>query len=145
MEHLTFLTGARHSHLDSAGYSFDQKFLGKEPLTPRDYAEKLFAEESYRQILSSLVICFFARGVYDYPTIINTLKIAGFDFSEEELKKLGKNILKEKYQFKFREGFSLDNIRIPKRILETLSPYGQLKEEFLREAIIHYKELINVI
>ncbi|MDL1966438.1 MAG: aldehyde ferredoxin oxidoreductase family protein [Candidatus Desulfofervidus auxilii] len=143
--HLTFLTGARHSHLDSAGYSFDQKFLGKESLTPRNYAEKLFTEESYRQILSSLVICFFARGVYNYPTLINTLKIAGFDFSEEELKKLGNIILKQKYQFKFREGFSLDNLRIPKRILETISPQGQLKEEFLREAITYYKRLINVI
>ncbi|MCD6319133.1 MAG: aldehyde ferredoxin oxidoreductase family protein [Candidatus Desulfofervidaceae bacterium] len=141
--HLTFLTGARHSHLDSAGYSFDQKFLGKEVPPPEDYANHLFAEESYRQIISSLVICFFARGVYNYPTIERLLKIAGFDFSEESLKGLGEEILKQKYRFKFREGFSLDQLRIPKRILETISPHGRLQEEFIRKAIAAYKRLLS--
>ncbi len=140
--HLTFLTGARHSHLDSAGYSYDQK-LRPEELTPENLAQKLFNEECYRQIISSLVICFFARSVYDYPTIARLLSIAGFEFSEEDLKLLGKRILRQKYNFKYREGFSLDNLRIPKRILETISPHGQLKEDFFRKAIAVYKSLLT--
>jgi aldehyde:ferredoxin oxidoreductase len=141
--HLTHLTGARHSHLDSAGYNIDQKYLGKEPLTPKAYAEKLFAEEGYRQVLSSLGICFFARGVYDYPTIVGLLKLSDFNVSEEILKKIGKDILKQKYLFKLREGFSLDNLAVPKRILETISPYGQLKEKFFKGAITIYKDLLE--
>jgi len=141
--HLTLLTGARHSHLDSAGYGLDQKSLGKEVPTPEDCANWVFNEECYRQIISSLVICFFARGVYNYPTIAHLLKIAGFDLSEESLKTLGKEILKQKYQFKFREGFALDELRIPKRILEITSPHGKLQEEFLREAIAVYKKLLS--
>jgi hypothetical protein len=42
--HLTYLTGARHSHLDSAGYSLDQKAGSKgEALTPEGV--QLFAKE----------------------------------------------------------------------------------------------------
>lgn len=141
--YLTFLTGSRHSHLDSAGYSFDQNFLGKESLSPETYAQRIFAEEAYRQILSSLVICFFARSVYDYPTIAHLLKIAGFDLLEGDLKKLGEEILREKYRFKLREGFSLDNLRIPKRILETPSPYGELKKDFFKQALIAYKKFFQ--
>jgi aldehyde:ferredoxin oxidoreductase len=39
--HLGYLTGARHSHLDSAGYSLDQKAAAKgEALTPDGVAER---------------------------------------------------------------------------------------------------------
>ncbi|MGD1993146.1 MAG: aldehyde ferredoxin oxidoreductase N-terminal domain-containing protein, partial [Anaerolineae bacterium] len=44
--HLGYLTGARHSHLDSAGYSLDQKAARTgEVLTPEGVAEELLAEE----------------------------------------------------------------------------------------------------
>ncbi len=139
--HLTFLTGARHSHLDSAGYSYDQR-LRPEEITPDNLAHNLFNEECYRQILSSLVICFFARSVYDYQTIADLLPLLGYNLTEPELRRLGKAILRKKYEFKFREGFSLDKLRIPKRILETISPQGQLKEDFLKRAIAAYKKLL---
>ena len=63
--HLGYLTGARHSHLDSAGYSLDQKAGAKgETLTPEGVAAGLLEEERWRQVLTSLVICLFARGMY---------------------------------------------------------------------------------
>jgi len=62
--HLTYLTGARHSHLDSAGYNFDQEGLKKGLPSIKELATNLFLEESWRQILSSLVVCFFSRGLY---------------------------------------------------------------------------------
>ncbi|MEM2554841.1 MAG: aldehyde ferredoxin oxidoreductase family protein, partial [Nitrososphaerota archaeon] len=103
--YLGFITGARHSHLDSAGYSYDQKNIGKK-MEAKEIAEYCFNEESWRQILSSLVICFFARGIYKPNIVSEALKIAGYNFSEEDLNKIGEEILKKKYQFKFREGFS---------------------------------------
>ena len=39
--HLGYLTGARHSHLDSAGYSLDQKAGQREALTPRAWRQAL--------------------------------------------------------------------------------------------------------
>lgn len=140
--YLTFLTGARHSHLDSGGYGLDRKILGKEGLGPNFYAEELLKEECHRQILCSLVICLFARGVYTHEVISQALETAGFNLKVDELMKIGREILKQKYVFKMREGFSFERLSIPKRILETPSPFGVLKEGFLKEAVLLYKKLL---
>ena len=137
--YLTYLTGARHSHLDSGGYSLDQKAAATgRPLDPKGVAEALLEEERWRQVLSSLVICFFARGVYTPETVQQALGEVGFDRSEDDLVRLGAEILKRKYEFKGREGFDAEALRIPRRILETDSPLGELEEGFMRQAISHF-------
>ena len=133
--HIGFLVGARHSHLDNAGYSIDQKILIEKQLTSEELAGKLVEEESWRQILSSLVVCFFARGIYKPDVVSKALHIAGFNISAENLSNLGKSILRDKYRFKIREGFKLQDIDIPKRIFETATPIGMLDEDFMRETI----------
>ena len=139
-----FLTGARHSHLDSAGYSYDQKmFKAQETPTPEKIADHLVKEESWRQILSSLVICFFARNIYKPEIVVKALKTMGYEFTVEDLNKLGREILKKKYEFKFREGFDPNKLRIPKRILETPTPHGKLTEEEIRKAVNLYFEKLK--
>ena len=133
--HIGVLIGARHSHLDNAGYSVDQKILIEGQISPEELVETLLAEERWRQTLSSLVICFFARGIYQPDTICKSLHSAGFDLTPEDLYRIGEEIHREKYRFKIREGFSLENLRIPGRIFETQSPVGKLDEEFIRRAI----------
>ena len=133
--YLTNLTGSRHSHLDSAGYALDEKAAKGEALTPEEVATALLKEERWRQVLSSLVVCYFARGVYDGETIRKALAVAGFDASAEDLSALGAETLHRKNAFKKRAGFDLANQRIPKRILETPSPLGQIDEAFLRRAM----------
>lgn len=140
--YLGFITGARHSHLDSAGYSYDQKNIGKK-MEAKEIAEYCFNEESWRQILSSLVICFFARGIYKPKIVSEALKISGYNFSEEDLNKIGEEILRKKYQFKIREGFDINKLYIPKRIFETPSPHGLINEEILNEAINLYMKKIS--
>ncbi len=140
--YLGFITGARHSHLDSAGYSYDQKNIGKK-MEAKEIAEYCFNEESWRQILSSLVICFFARGIYKPNIVSEALKISGYNFSEEDLNKIGEEILRRKYQFKFREGFDINKLYIPKRIFETPSPHGLINEEILNEAIKLYMKKVS--
>jgi len=141
--HATYLTGARHSHLDSAGYGIDQETLrkGKRPSSD-ELAKKLFEEESWRQVLSSLVICFFSRNIYKPSTVRRALEVAGFNLSENELFKLGEEILKNKQRFKFREGFQFDKLRLPKRVFTTPSPLGLIDEDELRNTIDAYKALI---
>ncbi len=141
--HLGFLLGARHSHLDNAGYSLDQKVLVKELLSPAEVAQRIIAEEQWRQVLSSLVICFFARGIYDHEMVARTLATAGWECSAEDLDRLGRTIHAEKYALKFRDGFSLENLRIPKRILQTVSPVRGWDEAFLRETIAEFGRLIE--
>lgn len=142
--HIGVLAGARHSHLDNAGYSVDQKaFLAKKQTSPGELAETLLAEERWRQILSSLVVCFFARGIYKPDIVSKALKLAGFDLAIEDLNRIGEEIHREKYRFKTREGFSLDNLRLPKRIYETPLPMGKLDEKFIRETIEHIKKALS--
>jgi aldehyde:ferredoxin oxidoreductase len=141
--HVGVLVGARHSHLDNAGYSLDQKLLDSKLLSPEALAQALVAEEKWRQVLSSLVVCFFARGIYDPATIRTALHLAGFDFSQPGLDQLAGNILADKHRFKLREGFSLDRLRVPGRILETPSIIGSLSEEYIRASIEHVGELLG--
>jgi aldehyde:ferredoxin oxidoreductase len=141
--HIGVLIGARHSHLDNAGYSIDQKTLFKKKLTPpEEIAEALLAEERWRQTLASLVVCFFARGIYQPDVVSKALHLAGFDIAPEALHRVGEEIHSEKYRFKTREGFSLDKLRLPKRIFETPSPAGKLDEEFIRGAVEHIKKIL---
>jgi len=141
--YLNNLTGARHSHLDSAGYDLDQKLIGKE-FTIEEVVKGLLKEEEWRQILSSLVVCFFARKVYSAERVIKALDAIGIEnWTEEKLEDLGRVIHRAKMDFKFREGFDLAKLRIPKRIFEVPTPHGFLKEEDVRKAIEIYGEMIG--
>ncbi len=133
--HTGFLVGARHSHLDNAGYSLDQKVLSEKSLTAAELAQYLIKEESFRQILSSLVICFFAREIYRPETILPALQMAGFKMTSGQLDQLGRRIHREKFRFKLREGFSFESLRIPKRILQTPSFVKGWNEELILNTI----------
>ena len=142
--HIGVLIGARHSHLDNAGYSIDQKTLfKKKPSPPDELAEGLLAEEYWRQVLASLVICFFAREIYKPDVVSKALHSAGFSLAPEALHRIGEEIYREKYRFKTREGFSLDNLRLPERIFETPSPIGKLDKKFVRQTLEHVKKTLS--
>jgi aldehyde:ferredoxin oxidoreductase len=140
--HVGCLMGARHSHLDNAGYSVDQKVLIKGELSPEALGDALLEEESWRQILSSIVICFFAREIYDVDTVLECLKAAGFDLDAERLLKIGRDIHREKFRFKTREGFTFEGLRIPERILKTKAPATGLSEEYIRTALDHVRKAL---
>jgi len=142
MGYLGFAIGARHSHLDNGGYSFDQKTIGKQ-LTPEDVIEKLMNEEEWRQVLSSLVVCFFARGVYRPDLVSRALEAIGLRYSEVDLNAIGSDIYILKYKFKFREGFSIEKSRIPKRIFEVNTPHGKLDPAFMEKALEIFKSKIS--
>jgi len=141
--HLTYLTGARHSHLDSAGYNFDQEGLKKGLPSIKELATNLFLEESWRQILSSLVVCFFSRGLYTPQLVSEALKVAGYSLSEEDLNRLGEKILRNKNSFKKQEGFDMLALKFPRRIFELSTPHGMLDEKQLKEAVALYYSLLS--
>jgi aldehyde:ferredoxin oxidoreductase len=141
--HVGSLIGLRHSHLDNAGYSIDQKVLAQKQTSPEELADMLLEEEKWRQILSSLVVCFFARGIYTPDIVSKLLPLLGFELKLEDINRIGTEIYREKYQFKTREGFSLDELRIPKRIFETSSPVGKFDETYIRRAIDRVKKILE--
>ncbi|RLE66462.1 MAG: aldehyde:ferredoxin oxidoreductase [Thermoprotei archaeon] len=137
-----FLAGSRHSHLDMGGYSIDQKVLGKE-FTIEELVDRALKEEEWRQILSSLVVCFFARGIYKPEMVAKAFKPLGWKLNVKDLEEKGKIIHRLKYEFKYREGFSLDKLKIPKRIFEVPTPHGILKEETIKEMIEIFKKKLS--
>ena len=142
VSHVGYLTGSRHSHLDAAGYSVDQAALKDKLPDPKTAAAKLLKEEAWRQVLSSLVVCFFARGIYDKDTVAKALTTAGHKISSEALDGIGMEILREKNRFKEREGFNAKELRIPRRVLETDSPLGKVDEKYLRESVEQFYKLL---
>jgi aldehyde:ferredoxin oxidoreductase len=141
--HLGYLTGARHSHLDSAGYSLDQKAAQKgETLVAEETADKLLQEERWRQVLTSLVVCLFARGIYTEEAVVKSLAAAGIQRTPEDLARLGAETLHLKNAFKRREGFDLAQQPIPKRIFETPAPAGPIDEDFMRKALAHFADQV---
>jgi aldehyde:ferredoxin oxidoreductase len=141
--HVGHLVGARHGHLDNAGYSIDQKVLVEKELSPEELGDALVQEESWRQILSSLVICFFSREIYGLETVQSCLKSAGIELNEDDLLDIGRTIHREKFRFKTREGFYFDDMRIPGRIFEVKSPVPYLNEEYIRATIAHVKKTLT--
>jgi aldehyde:ferredoxin oxidoreductase len=144
--YISYLTGSRHSHLDSAGYSIDQALL-KKGIKPdaKDISQKLIEEETWRQILSSLIICFFARNFYT-PKLVNEIfNLLGYNFEEDNLKEIGKKILKAKYDFKIREGFNFNELRIPEKIYSIPTPLGNLDKDLIENGLKEYEKIIESI
>lgn len=128
--------GARHSHLDNAGYSLDQsmKELGK-----RELVKKLIAEEIDRCMLTSLHICLFARGIYgDKELVTEALSSIGIKTSPEQLTARGEKIWSLKNKLKKDMGFDFKKLTFPKRFFETASMNGPLNEKTAREILDLY-------
>ncbi|MCQ1536796.1 aldehyde ferredoxin oxidoreductase family protein [Methanosarcina sp. KYL-1] len=131
--------GVRHSHLDNAGYSADQKAFNKE-MSDEEIIDMLIKEDDLRCMLNSLTICLFARNVYTYENVIEALAAIGIRKTEEELKELGRDTLKKKYELKKKFGFSFENLALPKRFFETASTTGMLEEERVKKALELYRK-----
>jgi aldehyde:ferredoxin oxidoreductase len=135
------LVGVRHSHLDNAGYSVDQK-AAKKQLDAEKMVDEIIKEDDSRGVFNSLVGCLFARGVYTEDNIIMALESVGITKTKDELNALGRRIFDEKYRFKTREGFDISAAqrRIPRRFYETVSTLGKISPETVDEMLMLYKK-----
>ncbi|MTI80979.1 MAG: aldehyde:ferredoxin oxidoreductase [Firmicutes bacterium] len=129
--------GARHSHLDNAGYSVDQKNKDQKDL--EKMVESIIEEEKWRNVLNCLCICLFARGIYDHQTVVSALNSIGIETNEEELNTLGEEIFKLKQQMRSKLGYNLGQLEFPKRFYETPSLTGKINEETLNKMLEIYK------
>jgi aldehyde:ferredoxin oxidoreductase len=135
---LGLTVGFRHSHLDNAGYSADQASFNHQ-LSDEKIVDNIIEEEDRRSVLNCMVSCLFARNVYTFENIIEALKSLGIEKTEEELKELGRDIFRKKYELKKKFGFKFEQITLPKRFFETVSTTGKIEEERVRKAIELYR------
>ncbi|MCL2214358.1 MAG: hypothetical protein FWC06_04010 [Treponema sp.] len=129
--------GARHSHLCNGGYSLDQ---GQKEFNEDEFVEKLFAEECERCMTNSLIMCLFARKIYDRQTILDALNSIGWNLTNDDLGAIGKRIYQTKLQIKNMLGFKQEDVKLPKRFFETPSLNGILNEDTAYRMIKKYSE-----
>jgi aldehyde:ferredoxin oxidoreductase len=133
------IVGVRHSHLDNAGYSIDQR-AAKKQMDLDQMVDEIINEDNFRGVFNSLVGCLFGRNVYTEENIILALSAVGIEKTPEQLSSLGEKIFYEKYRFKNRENFDLLNQRIPKRFFETVSTLGKINPETMNEMLSLYRK-----
>lgn len=131
------VVGARHSHLSNAGYSYDQNNIGK-TFNAEEVADYLIEREDWLYVTYSLGVCYFARKVYDKETVSKMLAAIGIDHTPESLVALGKEITHNLLKYKVQEGFKMDSVKIPKRLLEPETPWGRLDESKIKQIISTY-------
>lgn len=144
--HLGYLIGARHSHLDNAGYSYDQKLLksGERPPVER-IVDDLIEEETWRCITNSLVMCLFARKIYTKDKVLEALRLVGYKFeSTDDLMKLGYEIFKMRWDYNIREGVRRKDLMPPERIFETESSLGVISKEELMKGLNYFFERMGI-
>jgi aldehyde:ferredoxin oxidoreductase len=120
---LGHLLGARHSHLDNAGYGIDQKL---DTYSGEAIIERIIADEAERIVQTSIAICLFARGVYDLETISRALGSVGIEWSQSDLRAFGERVYWERIRLRERLGFQARVEDIPLRFFETPTPRGRL-------------------
>jgi len=134
--------GARHSHLCNGGYSFDQE---KTEFDGDKLVEKIFDEEVERCMTNSLVMCLFARKIYDRKTILEALNTIGWSLTDAELTTIGRRIYREKLLIKKALGFKQKGVKLPKRFFETPSMNGMLEEKTANMLIRKYSDKADAL
>ncbi len=132
--------GLRHSHLDSAGYSFDQKSPNKDLWA----AVEFFLEEERRRVqLTCMVSCLFARNVYTQERLQECLSVVGREQAAVSLPAQTKRVQAERWRLKFASGHDPTQIKIPKRFSEITTWQGPIDQDFLNQLAHGYQEAVR--
>jgi aldehyde:ferredoxin oxidoreductase len=131
--------GFRHSHLDSSGYSYDQKTVEKNAGKAADFLVK---DEQGRVFLTSMLACLFARGVYNDELLSRCLNSVGYNDLAGRISDVSRHIQKLRWRTRFATGFDPRSVSIPKRFTEIVTWKGAIDEEYLQNLRDEYSKRI---
>lgn len=141
--YLGYATGIRHSHLDSAGYSIDQKKINSKK-TDSEWTKSMYDESVWRMVLNSLTICLFARNIYSPQIICEGLQLLGYEgFDEKRLSETAVTIHAMKTRQKKRFGFKFSELYLPKRLEKAATTTGHVTSEQFDEQVKIFEELVE--
>jgi aldehyde:ferredoxin oxidoreductase len=132
--------GFRHSHLDTAGYGFDQKEHDKDPGKAVEYLKE---EERLRIGLTCMVSCLFARKVYSEDRLEEALASIGYPNLAQGLRSRSADVRALRWRLKSLTGFDPSKVTIPKRFKEVRTWKGPIDEAFLKELSVEYGNAIR--
>ena len=134
--------GFRHSHLDSGGYSYDQKHSDQDINGVVDF---LITDEAGRAFMTSMVSCLFARGVYKNELLADCLISVGYPEIAAGIETAGVHIQKLRWQTRIATGFRPESITIPKRFFKIKTWKGPIDPDYLNSLKSAYgKAIINL-
>ena len=134
--------GARHSHLCNGGYAVDQSI---KTFDENKAVDTLFNEEIERCLVNSLIICLFARKVYNRETVLKALNAVGYSLTDADLTTIAKRIYTTKLRIKEKLKFDPRNVELPKRFFETASIHGKLDPSVAERMIKRYVEKCSML
>jgi aldehyde:ferredoxin oxidoreductase len=134
--------GFRHSHLDSAGYSYDQKPKGDKV---EDAVKFLINDEKGRVFLTSMVSCLFARGVYKDEVLGSCLKSVGYGTLADNMDAVAGEIQRLRWRMRIGSGYRPEEVSIPKRFTEITTWKGQIDSVFLAGLKDQYASAIRAL
>lgn len=127
--------GLRHSHLDSGGYSVDQKLKEKDPVK---VVSDLVEDERKRVMLTSMVSCLFARAAYTEEVLGEILTAVGYNELAGNLETASKYVQCLRWKMRAKFGFVPDKVKIPKRYTEITTWKGPLDANFMEDIRAKY-------
>ena len=131
--------GFRHSHLDSGSYAYDQKHAEQDVAGVLDF---LFKDEASRCLMTSMVACLFARGVYKNDLLAECLQSVGYPELAANIEPLGRHIQKLRWQTRIGTGFTPESVTIPKRFFKIKTWKGPIDPEYLNTLKTKYGQAI---
>ncbi len=120
--------GLRHSHLDAAGYSYDQKHQDK---NVNEAIAFLLKDEKERVFLTSMVSCLFARSVYSEARLAECLRSVGYSALADSISTVSSHIQGLRWKTRRATGFDPKRIEIPKRFMEISTWKGGIDGEYI--------------
>jgi aldehyde:ferredoxin oxidoreductase len=134
--------GLRHSHLDSGGYSFDQKHTEKDAAKAVEF---LITDESSRCFLTAMVSCLFARGVYTEARLADCLKAVGYAGLAGNIEAVSKRIQGERWRLRLATGYEPERVEIPRRFSEVVTWKGPIDKAYLDALRKEYSRRIRAM
>ncbi len=131
--------GFRHSHLDTGGYSFDQK---EDPKDAEKAIQFLAKDEKERVLLTSMVACLFARKVYTPALLSECFDSLGAKDLAGKLDDLSGRIQSLRWKTRISTGYDPASVGIPRRFTEVVNWKGKIDVEFMENLRSRYAEKI---
>lgn len=131
--------GFRHSHLDSGGYSYDQK---NEDQDIQKAVKFMVDDERGRVMLCCMVSCLFARGVYSSDRLSAALGAVGLGDAAANLDSLSEDMQRLRWRMKLETGYDPREVKIPKRFTEVSTWKGKIDPKFMENLRQSYAKSI---
>jgi len=131
--------GFRHSHLDTGAYSYDQKHKEKDVAAVVKF---LIDDERERVLLTSLVGCLFARGVYKPDVIAEVLTSLGYPELAAGQDAAAEKARRARWRLKLATGYDPVLTRIPRRFAEITTWKGPVDAAYMEALRQAYAEAV---